>query len=212
MTGTELAETAAAPRHARMGRWRVWRLRNARRKEVLSVLGLLALASVVVWTGNRAALHLSPLNAVGMARALDTLEVPGWLPDAPLVNEDGGSGRLWEITNQPRTLVTFYAPWCGPCQEELPKLVAGTRPRGNLIVVLGSDEDLHDARRQLENIGLRDLRLWIDRTGALTRKARVTSLPSTLLIGRKGKVQARVVGYSGLRLEMLIAQAGRVDE
>jgi thiol-disulfide isomerase/thioredoxin len=157
-------------------------------------------------------LALSPMAAVRVAQALDELEVPGVLPNATLLGAGGREARLWDLARGSRTLVTFYAPWCGPCGLELPKLVAGTQSRGNLVVVLGRDEDPEEAHRQVANLGLRELSLWTDHTGELERRARVTRLPTTYLIGRHGKVRNRVVGFSQVRLDVLLARAGRDDD
>jgi thiol-disulfide isomerase/thioredoxin len=183
-------------------------LRRASRADVVYCAGVLALTGLTLWSGHRAARHLSPEGAQSAARLLDDLELPGALPNAPLVRDDGMETRLWEVTTAPRTLLTFYAPWCGPCQEELPALVSGTSAHPNrLAVVVGPDEDQAEVRKQLDNLGLKDLRFHIDAKRELEGGGRVTALPTTFLMGRMGRVQERIVGYSGFRLQMLIYKA-----
>ena len=74
-----------------------------------------------------------------------------------------------------------------------------------------ADEDPVEVRRRLDDLGLRDLRFNIDTTRAAETGARVTALPTTYLVGRMGRVRDRLVGYSEVRLQMMIfklTQAG----
>ncbi len=165
-------------------------------------LGLAAMGS-----GNRAAEHFSPAGAQAASLLLDELQLPRVLPNAPIEDEQGQVAPLWTQLDRPRTLVSFYASWCGPCQRELPLLVEQTRSQGNLLVVVASDEDRSETRRQLDNLGLKNLPFSVDVEGRVYREARVLALPTTILVGRKGKVRDRVVGYSDIRLRMLLTKA-----
>jgi thiol-disulfide isomerase/thioredoxin len=183
-------------------------LHRATRADVGYGLAVLALAALSITSGNAAARYLSPEGARKTSALLDELELPRTLPNAPLFRNDGAEARLWDATPERRTLLTFYAPWCGPCQEELPILVAGTREKpAQLLVVVGADEDPAEVRRQLANLGLPDLTYHLDSTRALESGGRVSALPTTFLLGPKGRVHERVVGYSGYRLQMLVWKA-----
>ncbi len=183
-------------------------LHRATRADVAYGLAVLALAVLSIASGNTAARHLSPEGAQKTSALLDELELPRTLPNAPLVRNDGALTRLWDATPERRTLVAFYAPWCGPCQEELPILVAGTREKpAQLLVVVGADEDPAEVRRQLANLGLTDLSYHFDSTRALESGGRVSALPTTFLVGPKGRVLERIVGYSGFRLHTLVWKA-----
>jgi thiol-disulfide isomerase/thioredoxin len=185
-------------------RWGARTLRRFRSVDLAyggAVIGLLALT---LWSGHAAARHLSPSGAQSVSRLLDDLELPTLLPNAALVRDDGASTKLWEASSGPRTLVSFYAPWCGPCQEELPMLVRATAAQpGTLMVVVGPDEEPVEVRKQLDNLGLKDLRYYVDAKRELETGGRVTALPTTFLIGKLGRVQERIVGYSGFRVQML---------
>jgi thiol-disulfide isomerase/thioredoxin len=183
-------------------------LRRAEPSDLLYCVAVVAVAFLAVASGRRAAQHLSPEGAKSASALLDRLELPRVLPNASLVRDDGAPAKLWDVATEPRTIVSFYAPWCAPCQEELPMLVAGTtRHPARLAVVVGPDEDPAEVRKQLENIGLADLRYHVDVGRELENGGRVTALPTTFLIGRRGQVLDRVVGYAGYRLQMVIYKA-----
>ena len=196
----------------RLSPWQARLLHRATRVDIAYCAALLLLAALAIGSGNLAARHLSPEGARNMSALLDELELPRLLPNAALARDDGVATRLWELTSAPRTILTFYAPWCAPCQEELPVLVAATKAAPErLAVVVGAEEDPAEVRRQLANLGLQDLRFHIDQTRELQTGARVSALPATFLLGRRGRVHERVVGNAGYRLHALVYKASGSD-
>ena len=203
------SQRASAPAQPEiLTRWRARTLRRFTGVDVAycgTVVGLVALA---LWSGHAAARHLSPSGAESVSRLLDDLELPSVLPNAPLVRDDGANTRLWDASTGPRTLISFYAPWCAPCQEELPMLVTATSAQPErLMVVVGPDEEAVEVRKKLDDLGLKDLRYYVDAKRELEAGGRVTALPTTFLIGRAGRVKERIVGYSAFRLHMLTIKA-----
>ena len=191
-----------------MGPWRARLLRGANRGDLGYSAALVILAALSLWSGHAAARYLTPRGASRAASLLEDLETPASLPNAPLTREDGSPTRLFDLLNGKRTLVSFYAPWCGPCQVELPQLVRGVNARPEcLVVVVGPDEDLQEVRRKLDNLDLRGIHFHVDSQGALASAGRVTALPTTFLVAKAGRVHERLVGQSEYRLQMLISQA-----
>ena len=188
--------------------WTARLLRRARRADLLYGACAIALAALSVWSGRAAAHHLSPAGARSASQLLDELELPRALPNAAVIRDDGLTTRFHELTRESRTIVTFYAPWCAPCQEELPILVRGTsRHPARLVVMVAADEEAREVRRKLDNLGLKDLRYYVDTGGQVQAGGRVTALPTTFLLGRAGRVLERVVGNSQFRLYMLMSKA-----
>jgi thiol-disulfide isomerase/thioredoxin len=195
----------ASPEPTSLTPWRARTLRRTTGADVAYCAAVLVLTALALWCGRHAGARLSPEGARGVSQFLDTLELPRVLPNARLVRDDGTESRMWDITTEPRTIVTFYAPWCAPCQEEVPTLVRSTADMAaRLVVVVGPDEDPAEVRQQIDNLGLKDLRFHVDARRELEMGGRVTALPTTFLIGRMGGVQERIVGYSAFRLQMML--------
>ena len=95
-------------------------------------------------------------------------------------------------------LVNLWATWCAPCIEELPSL-------GKLQQALGGDDfqvvtiaiDERDPTRIepfLAHHGAGNLPALIDRDRTIDKIAKVSALPSSLLVGRDGKAKAILSG------------------
>ncbi|MBX3189668.1 MAG: TlpA family protein disulfide reductase [Labilithrix sp.] len=179
-----------------IGRWQAWRLRRATRVDVAAGVVLVVLAALCISFGRKARSSPTPRASVENARVLDELELPPRLPNAPVTDATGTTVPLLDRMKNSRAAVAFYAPWCGPCQEELPELVGMIGPSVELFVVISADEDREHTARQLANIGLSHLGFYVDTTGALQREGRVTSLPTTFAISKRGQVLVRAKGYS----------------
>ncbi len=108
-------------------------------------------------------------------------------------------------------LLNFWATWCAPCRIELPRFSAWQRQYGAAglqVIAVSMDDD-----RALASSTARKLRLdfpVVPGDGELaTQYGGVLGLPITFLIGRDGKVIARIKGTTDLhalekRVEMLL--------
>ncbi len=195
---------AAAGTRAPFGRWRARRLRAATRLDIGVLALLTVLGALTVILGRRAHLTLMPRSAIRIASMLNDLDVATRFPDVPMVDEAGRTTLLTHLRRD-RTLVAFYAPWCGPCQKELPELVRQVSKDADVLVVISADEDAEEARGKLIDIGVPELPLLVDVSGRLQREARVEALPTTFLVNRFGAVLMRLRGYSPLAIYRLKA-------
>ena len=179
------------------GWWGARRLRAATRADALGLALLALLGVLTVLLGRRAHLALAPRSAVRVAHFLNELDVPTRLPDAPTMDATGRSS-LFTHLQRDRTIVAFYAPWCEPCQKELPELSRELSTYADIVVVIAADENAEDVHGKLTDLGLPTLPVLVDITGQIRRDARVEALPTTFLVARFGAVLMRQQGYSRL--------------
>lgn len=117
-------------------------------------------------------------------------------PDFALFALDGVP---WSLSNLRGNviLLNFWASWCEPCRRELPDLnQLHERYSDDGLVVLGvSDEDPAQSRQHLEmhGIGYPSLN---DEDGNVMQSYGINAIPTSLVIGRDGKLQARMEGYT----------------
>ena len=181
-----------------IGRLHAYLLRRLSRGDALAFAAMTALAIAVVVTGRIERSHLRPRAALEATAMITDLDVPRRLPNVALTDGFGEprSIPLWQRVHRPRAVVTFYAPWCGPCQRELPALHRTLGEHADILVVVSADEDLEECKRKLANLGLEELGFLVDTTGELTRAASVTALPTAFAITPTGAVLGRSRGFS----------------
>jgi cytochrome c biogenesis protein CcmG, thiol:disulfide interchange protein DsbE len=141
-------------------------------------------------TRRRLAIALIALAAV----ALVTIEVAtsrtvGTRPAPPLPTEVLNSPRvsLASLRGKP-ALLTFWASWCHPCQQEAPELERFARSLGNRGQLVGVDwsDDLGGARDFLQRYAwtfpvLRD-------SGEVGDEYGLNGLPTTFVLDRRGRI------------------------
>lgn len=95
-------------------------------------------------------------------------------------------------------VLDLWATWCGPCRQEIPALVAlyeEFKDRGLVVVGVGLDEGGADVLRPFAEANHMSYPVLVgDKAMGTTYK--VTSIPSTYVIGRDGKIASTHVGFS----------------
>lgn len=98
-------------------------------------------------------------------------------------------------------LLNFWATWCGPCKVELPRFSAWQKqygPKGLQVVAVSMDDDATGVRPVVRKLKLDfPVVMGDEKLGKLY--GGVLGLPVTFLIGRNGKVAARIEGGSDLQ-------------
>ena len=120
-------------------------------------------------------------------------------PDFMLTDFNGKSLRLADYRGK-LVLLNFWASWCGPCLEEMPRLSAWQRSYGAAglqVIGVSMDDEAAPARRLLAErpvdypTGLGDEKLGEQYGGIL-------GLPQSFLIDRHGLILARYKGEADL--------------
>lgn len=143
-----------------------------------------------------AACALGVLLPAGVAWALGPGDVA---PDFALTDFNGKPLRLADYRGK-LVLLNFWASWCEPCLEEMPRLSAWQRNYGAAglqVIGVSMDDEAVPAKRLLAKrpvaypVGLGD-----DKLGE--RYGGILGLPQSFLIDRHGLILARYKGEADL--------------
>jgi peroxiredoxin len=141
-----------------------------------------------------AALAIGVLHA-GLAGA--TAPAPNVVaPDFTLRGADGRTLHLQQLRGQV-VLVNFWATWCGPCREEMPRLQAlydKYRASGFTLLGVNVDEDPRNALGIAQKLKV-SFPVLLDTDKAVSRQYDMGSMPATVLIDRDGRVRFLHRGY-----------------
>jgi cytochrome c biogenesis protein CcmG/thiol:disulfide interchange protein DsbE len=91
----------------------------------------------------------------------------------------------------------FWASWCVPCRQSFPwmsRLQGELAPDGLVIIAVNVDRERADAERFLREHAAQ-FHIVFDPEGLLPGKFRVRGMPTSFLIDRSGRVQARHEGF-----------------
>jgi len=93
-------------------------------------------------------------------------------------------------------VLDFWATWCGPCRVFIPKLAALQARYGarGLSVIGVSTEDAKDVALFAERATI-PYAVAVDKNGQTTRSYGVFSLPTVVVIDRRGVVRDVAIGY-----------------
>ena len=140
---------------------------------------------------------LSPALATGTLQRLVIHQRPRPLPDFTVFDRHGKPHRLAEWKGKV-LLVNFWASWCPPCLKEMPEIIALDRAfTGENFGVIAISEDYKGydwAAQALKMLGGQHLVLLWDKGNEALRRVGERGLPVTLLIDRRGREVARLIG------------------
>lgn len=113
----------------------------------------------------------------------------------PVINvrfetEDGSRGDMEDFRGKV-ILVNVWATWCVPCREEMPTLDALQAELGGdrfEVVALSIDRAGSPVvRRFYDEIGVNNLKMYVDKTMLSMTALRTVGLPTTILIDAQGR-------------------------
>jgi peroxiredoxin len=125
-------------------------------------------------------------------------------PDFALMNLEGRAVNLSDYRGQV-TLLDFWATWCSPCRAELPylqTLQSQYRAQGFAVVAVSLDRDASMVAPLLRANRL-TLSSLLDPRNEVGRRYRVSSIPRTFILDRRGIVRHDHTGWGKSRVEEL---------
>ena len=94
-------------------------------------------------------------------------------------------------------LVNFWATWCGPCRQEMPhlnRLYEKYRGSGFVLLGVNVDDDVRNAADIAAKLNVR-FPVLLDTDKKVSRLYDMSTMPSTVVIDREGKVRYIHRGY-----------------
>jgi len=164
-----------------------------------------------------AGLAFAELALAGAAPVRDTglgvpaARVPGILRQATLRTLSGETVSLGGLRGEV-VVLNFWASWCSPCREELPRLDAlhaELARRGGRVIAVSIDLEARNAERFVRRHKL-SLPIVHDGPDGLARRLDLRHVPFTIVLDRDGNVAYTASGSDAVALDALCAAARQV--
>lgn len=111
-------------------------------------------------------------------------------------------------------LLDFWATWCGPCMQAIPKIQElSVKFKDQDVAIIGINRDkAGDEDKVRKTIERRELTFGqvMDTDGAIAKAHKVTALPTVLLIDKEGVIRAVHVGYGPGKAELLADEINKL--
>ena len=117
-------------------------------------------------------------------------------PDFTLHAMGGPNLRLKEQRGRV-VMVNFWATWCAPCRQEMPhlnRLYEKYRGAGFVLLGVNVDDDVAKAAELAAKLGV-TFPVLLDTEKTVSKLYDVSTMPSTMIIDRDGKVRYVHRGY-----------------
>lgn len=140
------------------------------------------------------------------AAAIEQADTP---PNFSLRTADGQTVSLSDYRGKV-VYLDFWASWCGPCKRTLPwmqQLQQRFNARGFEVVAVNLDTTRAEAEKLLGGAPV-SFTVLFDPSGTVASKYEIPSMPTSMLIGRDGRVVAVHSGFEngdGVVIEQQIA-------
>jgi thiol-disulfide isomerase/thioredoxin len=134
--------------------------------------------------------------AVAAAGAAAAVTPSAGAPDFTLPSLDGPNLRLQEQRGRV-VMINFWASWCGPCRVEMPhlaRLYEKYRGSGFTVLAVNIDESPQKAASLATQLGMR-FPVLLDTDKKVSRLYDLSTMPSTVLVDRDGRVRYLHRGY-----------------
>jgi peroxiredoxin len=109
-------------------------------------------------------------------------------------------------------LINFWATWCVPCREELPRLSAmqeKLRQRGLIVLAISVDNERENVADFLQQNEIRLQPFW-DRDKRISKLYDPQAMPSSYVIDRNGTLRFIHHGYSPSEIKQIEAEINQL--
>ena len=134
--------------------------------------------------------------AFGASAAVPAIAPSAAAPDFTLHTMNGPNMRLQEQRGRV-VMVNFWATWCGPCRQEMPqlnRLYEKYHAAGFVLLGVNVDDDQRKAAEVAGKLGV-TFPVLLDTDKAVSKLYELSTMPSTVIIDRDGKVRYVHRGY-----------------
>ena len=156
---------------------------------ILFVITGIALLTFSLLSGNK------KTEKTGVVFAINSQ--PRVLPVVRFADEKGRAVTLQDLRGKV-VLLNIWATWCVPCRKEMPaldRLQARLGSSNFVVIALSIDRGGTSVVRAFyDEVGIRALRIYVDKTGDAATDLGVVGIPVTLLIDRESREIGRKIG------------------
>jgi peroxiredoxin len=134
--------------------------------------------------------------ACGAGTAAPAIAPLAAAPDFTLHTMNGPNLRLQEQRGRV-VMVNFWATWCGPCRQEMPqldRLYQKYHAAGFVLLGVNVDDDQRKAAEVAGKLGV-TFPVLLDTDKTVSKLYELSTMPSTVIIDREGKVRYVHHGY-----------------
>ena len=141
-------------------------------------------------------------------------EVPK--PISPLLFEDflGNEIALKKYTGN-LVIINFWATWCAPCKKEMPSLdlLSQNKKFKNLQIFAVNMEapNMLKTKNFFSELNIKNLEIYFDRNLNFVKEFKLRGVPTTILVNKKGKEFARIIGEVNFQDEKFLKWLSKYD-
>ena len=140
---------------------------------------------------------VAPALAQAFPQGFYPYDTPRDMPEVRFVTGDGTTKTLQDFRGKV-ILLNIWATWCIPCRKEMPTLDALQADLGSSkfeVVTLSIDKGgVAVVRRFYDEIGIKQLNMYVDETMLSYTNLRIIGLPTTMIVDADGRELARLIG------------------